>query len=318
MEIRLNSFVDTVHDEGQQPVVTLRNDTQLTADIVVGADGIRSRTRSSILGEDHTEAMDSSQCAYRATVPAEVMRGDPATEALLSDTSANCWVGDGRHIMAYPIMGGKMYNLVLPHLGRASVGAWNEPGDLEEMKLQYDSFDPTIRKVLDKVTSCLKWKLADLPPLSRWVSEKGRAVIIGDAAHAMVPYLAQGAAMSIEDGAALAECLERTGGDRNLIPRALHAVESIRKPRCEIVQEASRGTGDMWHKPDGPEQQQRDQAIMASLEGRRTRARNPNRWSHEQFQPWLFGYDTFREVYAGRRKEILPNGHPLLMRLIDK
>ena len=289
-----------VHDDGQRPVVMLRNGTHLTADIVVGADGIRSKTRSSILGEDHTivKVMDSSQCAYRATVPAEVMRENPATEALLSDTSANCWVGDGRHIMAYPIMGGGMYNLVLPHQGRASVGAWNEPGDVDEMKRQYDGFDPAIRKVLGKVTSCLKWKLAELPPLSRWVSDKGRALIIGDAAHAMVPYLAQGAAMSIEDGAALAECLERTCGDRNLIPRALRAFESIRKPRCEIVQEASRGTGHMWHMPDGPEQQRRDQAMMDSLEGRRTRARNPNHWSDEQFQPWLFGYDTFREVYA--------------------
>jgi salicylate hydroxylase len=101
------------------------------------------------------------------------------------------------------------------------------------------------------------------------VSERGRVVIIGDAAHAMVPYLAQGgAAMSIEDGAALVECLERACGDRNLIPRALGAFESIRKPRCEIVQEASRGTGHRWHMPDGPEQQKRDQAMTASLDGR--------------------------------------------------
>ena len=296
VKIRLDSFVDKVDETA--PSVTLINGETINADIIVGADGIRSKIRESILGSQNVEVTDSTNCAYRATVPNELMRKDAETAQLMDDINANCWIGHQRHIMAYPIRNGAMYNLVMSHPGKASVGRWNEPGDLNEMKQHYAAFDPTIRKVLDKVTSCLKWKLADLPPIPRWVSLSGRVVLIGDAAHAMVPYLAQGASTSIEDGAALAECIARAT-DLATIPSALHAFEEIRRPRCEIIQAGSRSNGDIWHMQDGPEQQKRDQDMLATMTDRKSKrasSPNPNRWSDEKFQPWLFGYDTIAEV----------------------
>lgn len=119
------------------------------------------------------------------------MRADPEVRHLMDEASSNCWIGYRRHIMAYPIQEGKLYNLVMSHPGKAAVGKWNEPGNLDEMKAQYKGWDPVICKVLEKVEYCLKWTLADLPVLPRWVSKSGRVVLIGDAAHAMVPYLAQ-------------------------------------------------------------------------------------------------------------------------------
>ena len=98
------------------------------------------------------------------------------------------------------------------------------PGDVEQMRATYADFSPMIRKILSKVTSCLRWTLADLPLLESWLWKSGKVVLVWDAADAMVPSLAQGASMSIEDGACLAECLGRvkTPGE---VPRYLGVFE---------------------------------------------------------------------------------------------
>jgi salicylate hydroxylase len=127
----------------------------------------------------------------------------------MTDVSGNVWIGPDADVAGYPIRNGEMYNFVLTHPGKVGIGKWNEPADVEELRNQYSDWAPVVQQLLSHVTSCVKWKLASLPPLEKWVNESGRVVILGDAAHAMLPYLGQGAAMSIEDGAALAECLDR-------------------------------------------------------------------------------------------------------------
>lgn len=216
----------------------------MAADLVTGADGIRDKAREAILVADSVHATDSSNCAFQATPPKELMLSDPDVAHLMSDINANCWVGHQRHIMAYPIRNSEMYNLVMSHPGKAAVGKWNEPGNLDEMMQHYHNFEPAIRKVLSKVKSCLKWKLANLPLVGRWVSSRRRVVIIGDAVHAMVPYLAQDADRAIEDGAALAECISRAT-DTRIIPKVLAAFQDIRKPRCKIIQVGSRSNRDI-------------------------------------------------------------------------
>jgi salicylate hydroxylase len=301
IDIQLNSFVLNVQDEASSssagPSVTLADGRTLTADIIVGADGIRSKVRESILGPEDVQPRDSTNCAYRATVPGKVMRADPQIAHLMDDINANCWIGPGRHIMAYPMRGGELYNLVMSHPASIPADRWSEPGKLEDMRAQYETFDPTIQRVLTKVESCLKWKLADIPPLPRWLSNNGgRVVLIGDAAHAMLPYLAQGAATAIEDGAALAECVGRASG-KDEIPALLRAFVSIRKPRTEIIQAGSRANGDIWHLPDGAEQERRDRSMAGKgADQGNGGEQNPNRWSDKDFQPWLFGYDTIQEA----------------------
>ncbi|KAK2749286.1 hypothetical protein FQN55_003611 [Onygenales sp. PD_40] len=292
VEVLLGSPVDYVDQAA--PAVILNDGRRYEADLVIGADGIRSRTRRAVIPSKEVETNDSPNCAYRATVPAALMNADDDIKHLMIDPNANCWIGHNHHIMAYPIRQGELYNLVLSHPGKAAVGKWNEPGNLEEMKSHYANFDPIIQKVLTLVGGCLKWKLADLPPLPNWVSAGGKVVLIGDAAHAMVPYLAQGAAASIEDGAALAECLDRAASTKD-IPRVIRAFETIRKPRCERIQSGALANGYIWHMPDGEEQILRDKAMKQEMDKSEDRdpVSNPNQWSDDEFQPWLFGHNAF-------------------------
>ncbi len=298
-EVILDARIATVDQE--KPSVTTTEGKEFVADVVVGADGIRSKVRECIFPELSIKPTSTANCAFRATVPVEEMMTDPQTAELMTDVNAIAWMGPGRHVMAYPLRKGAMYNLVMCHPGQAKPGEWNVPGDVEQMKAMYADFGALIRKVITKVTSCLRWTLADLPPLPTWLSKSGKSVLIGDAAHAMVPFLAQGASMSIEDGACLAECLDRveTPGE---VPRYLRVFEKIRKPRTERIQLASRKNGDMWHVKDGPEQELRDRPLGRDDFNEDARSNvgsdsgNPNPWSNKDFQPWLFGHDVFKEA----------------------
>jgi salicylate hydroxylase len=117
--------------------------------------------------------------------------------------------------------------------------------------------------------------------------------LIGDAAHGILPYLAQGAATSIEDGAALAECLDRVQ-DVSDILNMLQAFQAIRKPRCEAIALGARANG---HMADGREQAQRDCEMRQEMDQSSPQSVvNPNKWSDKDFQPWLFGYDTVKLV----------------------
>lgn len=290
-EVRFGQRVASVNPD--DALVKLENGTMLSADLVIGADGIRSRVRdTAVVAEEIVLPVPSTNCAYRATLPAKVLIDDPVLRPLMEDVNANCWLGYRRHVMAYPIRNGELYNIVMSHPGVASVGKWSEPGDLKQMRDHYKHFDPVVRRLLSKVDGVLKWVLADLPILPRWVN--GRAALIGDAAHAMLPYLAQGAAQSIEDGATIASVLEtcKTAED---IPLALKDYEKRRKRRCEVIQQGARANSHIWHMPDGDEQEERDAFMRAPPEEKR---RHPNQWSDPKFQKWMFGWDAFCDAYA--------------------
>ncbi|KAI5955951.1 hypothetical protein KGF57_003436 [Candida theae] len=277
-------------DESTATVV-LETGEKYTADLVVGADGIRSRVRdTAVVPEETVKPTPSSNCAYRATVSREEMLSDPAIAHLVTDVNSNCWIGYRRHVMAYPIRNGELYNIVMSHPGQASVGRWNEPGDVEEMKNHYKNFDPVVRQLLTHVKDVLKWVLADLPKLPRWVSQSGKVALIGDAAHAMLPYLAQGAAQAIEDGATLAQELDNCVSTSD-IAKALQEFEKKRKRRAETIQAGAKKNGDIWHLPDGEEQEERD-ALMKARDGA-----NPDQWSDRGFQQWLFGWNAFTNTF---------------------
>lgn len=128
--------------------------------------------------------------------------------------------------------------------------------------------------------------------LEKWVSPSGKLVILGDAAHAMVPYMSQGAAMAVEDGAALAVALSKIASSSSKEIRfALQIFEGERLKRTSMMQEASLVNSMIWHFPDGPLQVARDEAMRPEVEGRAFMS-SPNQWSDPVTQNWAYGYDA--------------------------
>jgi len=136
----------------------------------------------------------------------------------------------------------------------------------------------------------MKWPLRSGATLDNWVDRSSRLVIIGDAAHAMVPYMSQGAAMAMEDGAALAYVLSQLSSLEGL-PFALRTFQRERIRRSGEMQEASMVNGLIWHFPDGPEQVARDETMRAEVDGRPF-ASSANQWSDPVTQAWAYGYDA--------------------------
>jgi salicylate hydroxylase len=140
------------------------------------------------------------------------------------------------------------------------------------------------------IDKTIKWPLLTVPPLQSWISPSSKVLILGDAAHAMVPYMSQGAAMAVEDGAALATVLNRIH-NRSSIPFSIRVFEKERLKRTSQMQEASLTNGILWHFPDGPEQAARDEAMRHEVEGRHFLS-SANQWSDPLTQWWAYGYDA--------------------------
>jgi salicylate hydroxylase len=145
-------------------------------------------------------------------------------------------------------------------------------------------------KIMGLIENALKWPLIGNNTLDSWVAPSARLVVLGDAAHAMVPYMSQGAAMAVEDGAALAVALNNIRS-RGELKFALRVFETERKSRTSMMQEASMVNAMIWHFGDGPEQRARDAAMRPEVEGRSFQA-SPNQWSDPVTQSWAYGYDA--------------------------
>ena len=299
------------------PSITTEHGQTFTADLIVCSDGVKSLGRPKVLGGVDNPALLTGFAAYRATVDVEQMRTHPELVELVAKPSLNLWIGDMRHVMTYTIAGGKSFNMVLSHPDRSDPATWNQqPPDkiLSDMRSHFQSWDPKLTKIIDMIKSTLKWPLVSGSPLPRWISPSNKLVIMGDAAHAMVPYMSEGAAMAVEDGAALAEALHQITSPKD-IPAALQIWESVRILRTSQMQEASLVNGKLWHFADGPMQRARDEAMRPEVEGRQF-VSSPNQWSDPTTQRWCYGYDAEAEIrlawekrgLARKSGDILVNG----------
>ncbi|KAK5262792.1 hypothetical protein LTR99_008940 [Exophiala xenobiotica] len=166
-----------------------------------------------------------------------------------------------------------------------------------EIRTIFDGWDPLIHRLLEKVSTCRQWKTSELEEIPRWISESGKIVLVGDSAHAMLPFLAQGAAMAIEDSVVLVECLSscKTVEDA---PDRLRLYETTRRERVRIIKSGARQNATVWHCADGPFQEARDAIIRYGkdlpTDGTLSHeeAVAANRWNNPAFQEWLFGFDA--------------------------
>lgn len=247
--------------------------TGVSADVVVGADGIHSIVRQAVVPE--VRARFSGLSAFRCLVPA-----GKAPEFALRPVQT-LWLGPGRHLVHYPISAGRAINLVaFVPAGDWRTESWTSDGRVEDLLSEFESWDTRVGVLIRAATETRRWAIYDREPLERWTN--GRVTVLGDAAHAMLPFFAQGAAQAIEDAFVLAECLRLAAPED--VPDALQRYERIRNPRATRVQLMSRGREVRNHLPDGEAQKQRDHELGAG---------NPL-----QESAWLYGHDVEADLAA--------------------
>ncbi|KAI0067398.1 FAD/NAD-P-binding domain-containing protein [Artomyces pyxidatus] len=306
VKIRLGAKVVGVQPDPEAdggPSVTLECGEVLRGDLVIGADGVKSRLQAVVTGRESAPEA-TGDAAYRAVVPTELMLKDPELRPFVETPEMTGWMAPGRHLMAYCIRAKREFNLVLLHPDDGSVESWTADGSAEKMRADFADFEPRVQKLLSMVNSTLKWRLMDRQALPTWIHAKGRIVLLGDACHPMLPYRAQGAAMAIEDAAVLGALLSRLSC-LDQLPILLKAYQDLRYERTSDTQRSSRLNQHIFHLPDGPEQRARDEAMRRAMEQELTTQSasssprqlnadegNPNQWADRSKSIIQFGYDA--------------------------
>ena len=258
------------HDDRVE--VHFDNGNTVEADVVIGADGIHSSVRKAILGAESPRF--SGHVAYRGLVPVE------RVAELGIEVAAFAWWRPNRHFVHYFVGAGARYhNWVAVTRGEWRIESWTAKGEVADALKEFEGWHPQVRAIIGSADATNRWALYDRDPLPRWTV--GRVTLMGDAAHPMLPYMAQGAVQSIEDAAVLAKCLERA--DARDPTAALQRYEQTRKPRASRCQEGSRRNGVMYHLEDGEDQRKRDASLASS-----STAPLPQ-------NAWLYGHDVEAE-----------------------
>lgn len=203
------------------------------ADAVVGCDGVKSVIREKTIGRQHRV---TGHVVYRAVVDVENMPEDLQVNAPM------LWAGPRCHLVHYPLRGGRQYNLVVTFHSRKEEEWGVTDGSKEEVLSYFDGIDPRPHQMLDRPTSWRRWATADADPVDEW--GQGRCTLLGDAAHPMAQYMAQGACMALEDAVTLGEAVAQTGGD---LAAAFRLYESVRVPRTARVVWSTREMGRIYH-----------------------------------------------------------------------
>jgi salicylate hydroxylase len=224
-------------DAGPGPVRVRTTAGDLDARLLVGADGVHSAVRRAIGG---ASAAATGKVAFRATAPAAVAR------AVNGAGDVHAWMSPRAHLVHYPMRGGERVNLVAVVDAAADereTGAidWNHAAPAEAVLARFADFPPSVRTLLAAGEDWRRWPLATVDPAGPW--RRGRTVLVGDAAHAMVPFLAQGAAMALEDAVVLADFVAGAGD----VEAALTAYERARRPRVRRVWAAAARSGEIYH-----------------------------------------------------------------------
>lgn len=249
IELNLAQNVTAHRQTGDGVIVSTEDGEEHHGRGLLGADGLWSRVRESIVGDGKPRV--SGHVAYRAVLPIDQVPGH------LRANTVTLWAGPKTHLVQYPLHRGEIMNLVAVfHSDRYEEG-WDVFGETEELNQRFAGQHPDVLELLDRIESWRMWVLCDREPVKTWC--QGRVGLIGDAAHPMLQYLAQGACMAIEDAVCLATRLERRGGD---IARALLDYQADRYLRTARVQLTARFYGDIYHAA-GPTAELRDLMLKA-------------------------------------------------------
>ncbi|KAK1729846.1 hypothetical protein CaCOL14_003889 [Colletotrichum acutatum] len=291
----------------------------VSGDVVVCADGMWSATRAQFLNRPSPPSL-TGDLAFRIAIPIDSLKGPHKAEleAFIKSETVHFWIGPQGHGVSYTVKQGRMLNLGLLSPDNLPEGSTKVLGDVEEMRGLFSSWDPLLRKLLDQVESVHKWKLCWIEPLDEWASKDGRFFMAGDCCHPMLPYLAQGANSSLEDGAVLGHLLGKVRGratgteaeesststSTSQLAAAAAMYQRLRMARGQRIVMESFAQRDDFHMPDSPEQERRDEIMTASLApGEEPRSGFPSRWTCPDIQHFLYSYDAYAEAEAAYKQD---------------
>jgi salicylate hydroxylase len=251
-DVRLGKRCVEVGLGGPRRTLRFADGATAEADVVIGADGIHSLVRAALTAP--VPPAYSGLSAFRALVPAE------DAPAFARRPAQVLWVGPEHHLVHYPVSAGTFVNLVaFAPAGDYTTESWTATATVAEFLAEFEGWDERLISLIRAAGTPGRWALLDRAPLTRWT--RGTVTLLGDAAHPMFPFFAQGAAQAMEDGATLARCLAADPADP---AAALRRYEELRIPRTTRLQEVSRARAHVNHLPDGPEQRARDAAFSGT------------------------------------------------------
>ncbi|KAM0144981.1 hypothetical protein ACHAP3_000103 [Botrytis cinerea] len=300
LKFHFGTSVHEVHDFSPRPSFTISSrggeKKRVECDILLACDGIKSRIREKMLRDLGVDAkvVDSDQAAYRILLTREQMEDDPELLELINTSGVSRWIGERRHIIAYPISSKRIYNIstTQPDINFAISPSetYTTKGSKTTMLQVFEDFNPKVRRMLNLVPDgeVCEWKLRLHAPLPTWVW--GNMALVGDACHPTLPHLAQGAAQAVEDGAVVAVCLGKLkDATRESVNRALRVYEKIRKERAEKIVELAAASARSLHLGEGKMKEERDQMFRDLREGRSKDV--PDKWADAEVQKMVYGVD---------------------------
>jgi len=264
VELRTDAQVTGYEQADDQVSALLQDGSRITGAALIGADGLWSKIRAQMLGDGAPRV--SGHTTYRSVIPVEQMPED------LRWNAATLWAGPKCHIVHYPLSGWKLFNLVVTYHNDAPAPVAGEPVTHDEVRRGFKHVHPRALQIIDKGSNWKKWVLCDRDPVMTWTD--GRVALLGDAAHPMLQYFAQGACMAIEDAMQLSEALADPNAD---LTQALTSYQDARRLRTARVQLSSREIGQHIYHPSGAHAALRNQ-IMSE--------KTPHDWN--ETLSWLY------------------------------
>ncbi|KAF9737662.1 hypothetical protein PMIN01_05441 [Paraphaeosphaeria minitans] len=280
LDIRLGQRVtDYFEDDNKAGVVV--NGERMEADIVIAAEGVRSRGRKIVLGFDD-KPKSSGYAVYRCWFRGDAIKDNALIRHLVENGDTHSgYIGPDLHFLVSSLKNGKEFNWVFTHVDDGNIEeSWQFPGKIEDCLKYVEGWAPVVQEIVratPKDARLIDHKLVFRDPLPTFISPKARIVLIGDAAHPFLPTSIQGASQSIEDGVVLASCLELAG--KKNIPLAVKAHENIRYERVHKAQATGVKTRERWHKANWDEIRKTPEAIHLAREA------------------WLLNFDAEKDCY---------------------